>query len=49
MGGGLVALQFFGHSKRTLELLISVRNDILGHWADTIIPGKKRKKINAHP
>ena len=25
VGGGLVALQFFGHLKRALELLISVR------------------------
>ena len=29
MGGGLGALQFFGHLKRALELLISVRMSLL--------------------
>ena len=45
VGGGLGARQFFGHLKRALELLISVRMSPLvtfqDHSVDTITPGKK--------
>ena len=48
VGGGLGALQFFGHFKRALELFISVRMSplarFLDHWVDTITPGKKKEK-----
>ena len=48
VGGGLAALQFFGHLKRGLELLISVRMSPFAtfwdHWVDTITPGKKTTK-----
>ena len=52
VGGGLGALQFFGHLKRALELLISVRMSTLTtfweNWVDTINPGKKKTKKNMH-
>ena len=48
MGGGLFALQFFGHLKRALELFISVRMSPLAtfydHLVDKMTPGKKNKK-----
>ena len=48
VGGGLGALQFFGHLKRALELLISVRMSPLvtfyDHSVNTITPEKKKKK-----
>ena len=47
-GGGLGALRFFGHLRRTLELLISVRMSPLAtfqdHWVDTTTPGEKNNK-----
>ena len=46
MGGGLGALRFFGHLKRELELLISVRMSPLASSVDTITHGKKNKKRN---
>ena len=46
-GGSLGVLQCFGHLKRALELLISVKMSLpatfLDHWVDTITPGKKKK------
>ena len=51
MGWGLVALHFFGHLKRALELLISVRMSPLAtfydYWVGTITPGEK-KQTNKH-
>ena len=53
VGGGLGALHFFGHLKKALELLISVRMSPLAtfsdHWVDTITPGKNtaKKKRNS--
>ena len=48
-GRGLGALQFFGHIKRALELLISASMNplakFLDHWVDTITPGEKKYKI----
>ena len=48
VGGGLGALQFFGHFKRALELLISVKMSPIVtfqiHSVDTITPGKKSNK-----
>ena len=50
MGGGLFALQFFGHLKRALELFISVRMSPLAtskdHLVDKMTPGKKTQKKN---
>ena len=50
MEGGLVALQFFGHLKRALELLISVSNEpsrkILGPLGRYDHP--RGKKANKH-
>ena len=53
VGGSLCALQFFGHLKRALELLVSVRISPLAtlkdHLVDTITTGKKTKKqTNKH-
>ena len=53
VGGGLGALQFFGHLKRALELLISIRieplDDILGPMGREDNPEKKnKKKTNKH-
>ena len=50
----LGTLQFFGHLKRALELLISIGMSPLAtfsdHGVDTITPGKKKhKQINMHP
>ena len=43
---------FFGHSKRALELLISVRLSPLvtfyDHWVDTITPGKKTRACDLY-
>ena len=51
LGGGLVALQFFGHLKRELELFVFVKMSPLptfrAHWVYTITPEKK-KKTNKH-
>jgi hypothetical protein len=53
--GGLVAQHFFGHLKRALELLISVRMGppaiFQDHWEYAIIleKKKKQKQINTHP
>ena len=45
VGEGLGALKFFGHLKRALELLISIRmsplTSFLDHWVDAITPGEK--------
>ena len=56
VGGGLGALQFFGHLKRALELLISVRMSPFETFedrsVDRITPGKKdktKKQIDTHP
>ena len=53
VGGGLGALQFFGHLKRTLELFIAVRVSplarFLDHWVDTITPGKNKKQKKKQP
>ena len=55
VGGGLGALHFFGHLKRALELLVSVRKpsrDILGPLSRYDHPweknGKTNKKTNQH-
>ena len=57
VGGSVAALQFFGHLKKALELLISVKMNPLAtflyHWVEMITPmGKKtkeQKQISTHP
>jgi hypothetical protein len=53
VGEGLVALHFFGHLKRALDLLIFVNEpsrDILGPLGRYDHPwGKKQQQINTHP
>ena len=48
VGGGLGTLQIFGHLKRALELLISVRMSPIAtfedHSVDTITPREKQQK-----
>ena len=47
VGGGLGALQFFGHLKRALELLFSVRmSPILGLLSRYDHPWKKQQQKN---
>ena len=47
VGGGLVVLQFFGHLKGALELLMSFQMNPLAifwkHLVDTITSGKKNR------
>ena len=46
VGGGLGALQFFGHLKRALELLISVRMSPLATLTNESIRSLLEKKKN---
>jgi len=52
VGGGLVALQLFGHLKRALKLF-SVRmspfTKFEGHWVDTMNPGEKKQQKTKEP